>query len=98
MVVAGLVISIIALVFGLIGFGVPVLSVIGLPVAIVGLILGCIGRKKPGRNGHRCTGYRHYCARIYGYYVFYVRLVRVVRCRCGRRSRLRLRKIKTTHG
>ncbi len=52
MVVAGLVISIIALVFGLIGFGVPILSLIGLPVAIVGLVLGCIGRKRtPGGMG-----------------------------------------------
>lgn len=50
MTIAGLVIAILGLVCGFIGFAVPVLSIIGLPVALVGLILSAVAlhRQKSG--------------------------------------------------
>ncbi len=46
MAVVGLVLSILGLVSGLIGFAVPILCLIGLPVAITGLILSVVAGKK----------------------------------------------------
>lgn len=46
MAVAGLILSIVGLISGIIGFGVPILAVLGLPIAIVGLVLSVIGKKK----------------------------------------------------
>lgn len=44
--ISGLVIGILGIIFGLIGFAVPVLAVLGLPFSITGLVLTCIGNKK----------------------------------------------------
>lgn len=47
MAIAGLVLGICGVVFSFIGFGVPVLCILGLPVSIVGLILSvCAGKNQ----------------------------------------------------
>lgn len=45
MAIAGLVLSIVGVVFGVAGFT-AITSILGLPIAIVGLILSCVGGKK----------------------------------------------------
>ncbi len=50
MAIAGLVIAILGLICGFIGFAVPIMSIIGLPIALVGLILSAVAlhRQKSG--------------------------------------------------
>ncbi len=55
MAVAGLILAILGLISGCIGFAVPILSIIGLPIALVGLILSCVARKKQA-NGLSTAG------------------------------------------
>lgn len=42
----GLIFAILGLASGLIGFAVPILSIIGLPLALLGLIFSCVAKKK----------------------------------------------------
>ena len=50
MVVAGFIVALVGLIFGLIGFAVPICAILGLPIAIVGLVLSIVGGKKaPGK-------------------------------------------------
>ena len=46
MAVAGLIFTSLGLISGLIGFAVPILSILGLPIALIGLILSCVAMKK----------------------------------------------------
>ncbi len=55
MAAAGLVLAILGLIGGLIGFAVPVLSLIGFPVALIGLILSCVAMKR-GKSGVATAG------------------------------------------
>ncbi len=44
--ITGFTIGILGIIFSIIGFGIPVLAIIGLPMSITGLVLSVIGNKK----------------------------------------------------
>lgn len=44
--ITGLVIGILGIIFGLVGFAIPLLAVLGLPFSVTGLVLTCVGNKK----------------------------------------------------
>lgn len=46
MAIAGLIIAILGLISGFVGFAIPYLSIAGLPIAVLGLVLSCVARKK----------------------------------------------------
>lgn len=55
MAIAGLIIGLLGLICGFVGFGVPICAVLGFPLALVGLILSAVGMKK-NKNGVAIAG------------------------------------------
>lgn len=53
--IAGLILGILGIVSAFVGFGVPIMAVLGLPMSITGLVLSCVGNKK-GASGLGTAG------------------------------------------